>query len=406
MSEPKPTSSSPSWTLSSRATKSTSSAIRDLLKLTERPSVISFAGGLPSPQTFPFEAIRAATARALGDDPQALQYAPTEGYAPLREWIAARHSRNGVTIDASEVMITTGSQQALDLLGKVLVDAGSKVLVETPTYLGALQSFSMFEPEYVSLPSDEGGLVPEAIDTGALADARLLYVQPNFQNPTGRSLSVERRRALADMSKTLPLPIVEDDPYHDLYFEGEARPTLHSMAPERIVYCGSFSKIMAPGLRVGYMIAPPALLNKLVQAKQASDLHTPNLNQRIIYEAALSGLFDTHLPMVREFYGKQCQVMLNALEQSMPAGVTWNRPAGGMFFWLRLPQGMDSTALLSEAVAADVAFVPGEPFFANDRVCDYLRLSYATVTPARIEEGVARLGQLIAARLAKAPAAA
>ncbi|WP_091912261.1 aminotransferase-like domain-containing protein [Chitinasiproducens palmae] len=396
----------PSWNLSNRAKQITSSAIRDLLKITERPEIISFAGGLPSPTTFPVEAIRAAAVRALADDAQALQYAPTEGYAPLREWIAARHSSNGRRIDPQDVLITTGSQQALDLLGKTLIDPGSKVLVETPTYLGALQSFSMFEPVYGSLACDADGVLPDALDAAAIKGTRLLYLQPNFQNPTGRSMPADRRRALAALADRLPFPIVEDDPYHDLYFDGAEQPTLLSMAPERVVYCGSFSKIFAPGLRVGYVIAPRSLSAKLAQAKQASDLHTPNLNQRIIHEAALDGLFDRHLPAVRAFYAGQRDAMLAALSRDMPEGVTWNQPAGGMFVWLALPAHIDTRALLADAIEENVAFVPGEPFFANDVQRNFMRLSYATVTPARIDEGVGRLAALIRRRIGSGSRAA
>ncbi|WP_250476467.1 PLP-dependent aminotransferase family protein [Caballeronia sp. INML1] len=386
------------WQLSERARKLTSSAIREILKVTERPEVISFAGGLPSPATFPVEEMRHASERILRDQPAAaLQYSATEGYMPLREWVAARYSVNGAHVRPTQVLITTGSQQALDLLGKTLVDPGSRVLVETPTYLGALQSFSLFEPHYVQVPTDESGLIPETLDAALTANARLLYAQPNFQNPTGRRLPLERRRALAAFAQRASFPVIEDDPYGALDYAGAPLPTLLSMAPEHVVHLGSFSKVLAPGLRVGYIIAPEELHFKLVQAKQATDLHTPSLTQRIVYEVVKDGFLDQHVPTIRALYRDQCEAMLRALERHMPAGVEWNRPEGGMFVWVKLPQHIDSMKLLEQAIAQNVAFVPGGPFFANEAQHNTLRLSFVTVPPATIDEGVARLGALIRA---------
>ena len=388
------------WRISERAQKLTSSAIREILKVTERPEVISFAGGLPSPATFPAERMREASERVLRDAPAAaLQYSATEGYAPLREWIAARYSKDGVTIRATQVLVTTGSQQALDLLGKVLIDPASPVLVETPTYLGALQSFSMYEPRYVQVPTDDNGLIPEALTPALTHDARLLYAQPNFQNPTGRRLPLARRRSLAEFARTCPFPVIEDDPYGALDYAGAPLPTLLSMAPEHIVHCGSFSKLLAPGLRLGYLIAPEELHFKLVQAKQATDLHTPTLTQRIVHEVVKDGFLDEHVPMIRALYRDQCAAMLSSLERYMPEGVSWNRPEGGMFVWVNLPKRIDTMKLLEAAVADNVAFVPGGPFYANDADHSALRLSFVTVPPARIDEGIARLAKLIRERL-------
>ena len=388
------------WRLSERAQKLTSSAIREILKVTERPEVISFAGGLPSPATFPAEAMRAAADRILRDEPAAaLQYSATEGYLPLREWIAARHSGGGVQIRPSQVLITTGSQQALDLLGKVLVSPGEPVLVETPSYLGALQSFSLYEPRYVQVPTDERGLVPEGLTPALTADARVLYTIPNFQNPTGRRLPLERRRALAAYALRAPFPVIEDDPYGALDYAGEPLPTLLSMAPDHIVHIGSFSKVLAPGLRVGYIIAPEDLHFKLVQAKQAADLHTPSFTQRIVHEVVKDGFLDTHVPKIRALYRNQCDAMIAALERYMPEGVAWNRPEGGMFIWAGLPRHIDSMKLLEEAVAQNVAFVPGAPFYADDAQHNMLRLSFVTVPPAQIDEGIAKLAALVRARI-------
>ena len=388
------------WRISERARKLTSSAIREILKVTERPEVISFAGGLPSPVTFPVERMREACERVTRDAPAAaFQYSATEGYLPLREWVAARFSTNGVTIRPSQVLIVTGSQQALDLLGKVLIDPASPVLVETPTYLGALQSFSMYEPRYVQVPTDDNGLIPEGLTPALTAGARLLYAQPNFQNPTGRRLPLERRRALAQFARTSPFPVIEDDPYGALDYAGAPLPTLLSMAPDHVVHCGSFSKVLAPGLRLGYMIAPEELHFKLVQAKQATDLHTPSFTQRVVHEVVKDGFLDDHIPTIRALYRDQCEAMLSALERHMPEGVTWNRPEGGMFIWASLPKTIDTMKLLEAAVAQNVAFVPGAPFYATDADHSALRLSFVTVPPTRIDEGIARLAQLIRERM-------
>ncbi len=395
------------YTLSRRAQALTSSAIREILKVTERPEVISFAGGLPSPATFPVERMREATEKVLREAPQAaLQYGPTEGFTPLREWIAERLSRGGAKIAASRVLITTGSQQGLDLLGKVLIDEGSKVLVETPSYLGALQAFSLFAPQFASLPSDEHGIVTDAISPEQLAGARFLYCLPNFQNPTGRRMPLERRKALVELAAKAGVPLVEDDPYGELSYGGEALPSLLSMNPDGVIYMGSFSKVLAPGLRLGYVVAPEEVHAKMVQAKQAADLHTPSFSQRIVYEAVQDGFIDQHIPQIRTLYAAQCQRMLDALQCEFPAEVTWNRPEGGMFIWVNLPKGLDSGKLLAKAIERNVAFVPGAPFYAVDPQTHTLRLSFVTVPGEKIDTGVKILGELLKTEIAALPAAA
>ncbi|MDC7701705.1 aminotransferase-like domain-containing protein [Vogesella indigofera] len=380
-----------SYTFSQRANRLNSSVIREILKLTERPDMISFAGGLPAPYTFPVEALQSACASLFQDHAHAsLQYGPTEGQMELREWIAQRH---GTT--ASRVLMTTGSQQGLDLLGKVFIDPGSKILVETPTYLGALQAFTLYEPSYSSIPSDDFGLLPQEL-TPELADgARFIYTIPNFQNPTGRRIPLNRRHELVAQAKELGILLVEDDPYGELSYSGDHLPSLHSLNPDDVIYLGSFSKILAPGLRLGYIIAPEAIHLKLVQAKQATDLHTPSFTQRIAYEALRSGLLDSHLPIIRQRYSAQCQAMLEALARHMPDGIHWSRPEGGMFIWLELPEDMDAEDLLQKAVAHSVAFVPGAPFYASSPHRNTMRLAFVTVPPERIEQGISVLGQLI-----------
>jgi 2-aminoadipate transaminase len=386
------------WTLSQRAQKLTSSAIREILKVTERPEVISFAGGLPSPDTFPVDRLRAHADEVLRTTPTpALQYGPTEGYLALREWIAKRHSTAALAIDPADVLVTTGSQQALDLLGKVLIDVDSRVLVETPTYLGALQAFSLSEPSFASVPSDHQGVIPSALTPQLLEGARFLYCLPNFQNPTGRRLPLERRQALMRIARETGLLVIEDDPYGSLSYSGDALPTMHSMNAQGVVYLGSFSKVLAPGLRVGYLIAPAALHRKLVQAKQAADLHTPSFTQRIVYEAIKNGFLDDHIPTIRALYKQRCETMLAAMDEHFPPSVQWNRPEGGMFIWVQLPQGVDSFKLLDQAIAQNVAFVPGGPFYANEPQLNTLRLSFVTVPDEKIRTGIAVLGRLLAA---------
>lgn len=384
------------FTLSQRAQKLTSSAIREILKITERPEVISFAGGLPSPDTFPVDRVLASATTILKSAPTpALQYGPTEGYMPLREWIAARHSTDSLRIDPADVLVTTGSQQALDLLGKTLIDPGSRVLVETPTYLGALQAFSLSEPAFVSVPSDENGPQPEMLTKDLLNGARFMYCLPNFQNPTGRRIPLARRQQLAKIAVDANLLIIEDDPYGALAYKGDALPTLKSLIPDNVVYLGSFSKVLTPGLRVGYLIAPQALHRKLVQAKQAADLHTPSFTQRIVHESIKDGFLDAHIPTIVDLYQQRCQVMLDAMRELFPRTATWNNPEGGMFIWVTLPPGTDSGKLLEKAIAENVAFVPGAPFFANEPQANTLRLSFVTVPPERIRQGIAVLGALL-----------
>ena len=387
------------WRFSERAEQLQSSAIREILKVTMRPEVTSFAGGLPSPLTFPVEQMRAAFDSVLSRDGKvALQYGPSDGYAPLREWIADSLSINGALITPEQVLMVSGSQQGLDLLGKVLIDEGSKVLVETPSYLGALQAFSLYRPRFVSIPSDDGGLIPEAVGPIG-ADARMLYALPNFQNPTGRTLSLARRMQLVDTCAALGLPLIEDDPYGALCYSGEPLPRMLNMNPQGVIHMGSFSKVLTPGIRLGYVVAPVPLVRKLEQAKQAADLHTAQLTQMVVHEVIEDGFLDTHIPGIRVLYAAQCQAMLDALDEFFPGGVHWTRPEGGMFIWVTLPQHIDSMRLLDAALAENVAFVPGAPFYADTPQRHTLRLSFVTVPPERIREGVAKLGKLIAARM-------
>ena len=383
------------WQFSERAQQLQSSFIREILKITQRPEIISFAGGLPSPATFPVEVMKSAYDKVLSQNGKvALQYGPTDGYGPLREWIANSLSTEGSRILPEQILMTSGSQQALDLLGKVLIDEGSRVLVETPSYLGALQAFSVYRPEFKSVDTDEHGLVPASIDAVAKG-ARLLYSLPNFQNPTGRSLSVERRVELVETCARHGLPLIEDDPYGSLSYKGAPMPKMVAMNPDGVIYMGSFSKVLTPGIRLGYVCAPLPLVRRLELAKQAADLHTAQLTQMVVHEVVKDGFLDQHIPTIRKLYGDQCQVMLDAMAEHFPAGVTWTKPEGGMFIWVTLPKHIDAMKLLDQSLAARVAFVPGAPFYANEPETNTLRLSFVTVPPERIREGIAILGKLI-----------
>lgn len=381
------------WTLAKRAHKMNPSVIREILKVTEKPGIISFAGGLPSPKTFPVEAFAAACETVLRTDGRAaLQYAASEGYRPLCEWVAASMPWD---VSADQVLITTGSQQGLDLVAKVLIDEGSTVLVETPTYLGALQAFTPMEPNIVSVDSDAEGVDVDDLVKKA-PGARFLYVLPNFQNPTGRSMSEARRAALVAAAKTAGLPIVEDNPYGDLWFDQPPPKPLTARNPEGCIYLGSFSKVLAPGLRLGYVIAPKAIMPKLLQAKQAADLHSPSFNQRMVSEVLKDGFLDRHVPTIRALYKSQCHAMLEALQKDMAGlDVVWNSPDGGMFLWVRLPEGMNAVELLPKAVDKGVAFVPGAAFYATEADPRTLRLSFVTASVEQIHIGIKALTDAI-----------
>jgi len=391
------------WTLARRAERMNPSVIREILKVTEKPGIISFAGGLPSPKTFPVAEFVAACTNVLRDDAHAaLQYASSEGYAPLREMVAHNLPWD---VNPDQVLITTGSQQGLDLLAKVLIDSGSRVLVETPTYLGALQAFTPMEPAIVSVDSDDQGLQIADLEAKYAAGSapRFLYVLPNFQNPTGRTMGEDRRQALVQSAAALGLPIVEDNPYGDLWFDQPPALPLTARNPEGCIYLGSFSKVLAPGLRLGFLVAPAAVYPKLLQAKQAADLHSPGLNQRMVVDVMKDGFLDRHVPTIRALYKSQRDAMLSALAREMPNTdetdpdnrVTWNTPEGGMFLWLRLPRGMDAVELLPRAVDKGVAFVPGVPFFADQPDPRCLRLSFVTASVAEIDRGIAALAMAV-----------
>ncbi|HEX8032878.1 MAG TPA: PLP-dependent aminotransferase family protein [Ktedonobacterales bacterium] len=394
-----------------------SSAVRELLKLTEQPDVISFAGGLPAPGAFPVAEIADAAQRILTQaGPTALQYGATEGYTPLRQLIAEQMRADGITVSAENVLITTGSQQALDLLGKVFLDPGDRVLVESPTYLAALQAWRTYGAEFVPVAADGDGICTDALATALEGrGAKFLYSQPTFQNPTGVTLPLERREAIVALAAQHGVPIVEDDPYGMLRFEGERLPRLIAQAAKRatstrrasmqsktgaVVYMGTCSKVLAPGLRVGWVVAEAEVIARLTLAKQSADLHTASLNQMLVYELWHSGAMERHTPTIVDMYRERRNAMLTALSEHFPPGVRWTKPQGGMFLWVTLPQTLDATDLLSDALAEKVAFVPGEAFYIDGSGRNTLRLNFSNATSERIHEGIARLGRTLDARLA------
>ncbi|MEU2394464.1 PLP-dependent aminotransferase family protein [Streptomyces sp. NPDC007369] len=390
---PDPTTPLPAF--AARATSIGGSPIRDILALTARPGVISFAGGLPAPELFDTEGLRAAYEAAFTESAgRALQYSTTEGAPELRAAVAARTTNRGLPTGPDDVLITTGSQQALSLLTTTLVEPGDTVLVENPTYLAALQGFGLAGARVIPVPCDEDGILPDALEELVRAHRpKLLYCIPTFQNPTGRTLPANRRAAVAETAARLGLWLVEDDPYGDLRFEGADVPWLaaHPGAEDRTALLGSFSKIMAPGLRLGWLRAPAALRRAAAVAKQAADLHTSTVDQLAAAHYLAQADLDAHIATVRTAYRTRRDALLAGLGTALPPGSSWNHPEGGMFVWARLPEGHDATALLKSAIARDVAFVPGAPFHTGTPDPRTLRLSFTTHTPQEITEGLRRL---------------
>jgi 2-aminoadipate transaminase len=390
-----------------RTDKIGSSAIRELLKLTSLPDVISFAGGLPAPEVFPIEKFKEAADVVLtemGDN--ALQYGTTEGYQPLREMIARNATKYGVQISADNVLITAGSQQALDLLGRIFINRGDRVLVESPTYLGAIQAWNAYGVKYVTIPFDDNGMRTDLLESRLRTGLKFVYVLPNFQNPTGVTLSRERRKQLVEISDNYGVPIVEDDPYGQLRYEGEHLPPVVCLDDEmrakevpvysgNVIYTSTFSKILAPGLRLAWVVAPPEVILKLVQAKQGCDLHTSTFTQYLAYEVANSPWMKSHIHLIRKTYSERRDVMLQSLQEYMPEGVKWTEPKGGLFLWVTLPENMNSNEIFKPAVEAKVAFVPGGPFHPLGGGENTMRLNFSNSKPELINEGIKRLAKVI-----------
>ena len=387
----------------------TSTVLRDMLKLTQQTDVICFSGGLPAPELFPVERFQLAADIVLGGHAQqALQYSPTEGYSPLRRLVAGFVSRYGVPVDESNVIITAGSQQAMELVGRLLIDPGDRILVESPTYLGALQAFGFYHPEYVHVPTDTDGLLVDQLDPLLRAGPKFVYVLPNFQNPSGTTLPFERRVELVKLAAAWGVPIVEDDPYRLLRYEGDDIPSLIELDSQLncadrnsacytggVLYHSTFSKLLAPGLRIGWVVAPAEVIQQLAVLKQGVDLHTSTLAQMIAYEVARDGFLEQHIERLRKIYHHRRDVMLAAMSRYMPQEATWTRPQGGLFILVTLPPGVDTNEVLADSLKQHVAFVPGSAFFPAGGGENTLRLNYSSAKPDRIEEGIKRLGSIL-----------
>lgn len=390
--------------LSNRIKNVPESFIRKILKVSTQPGVISFAGGLPSADLFPVKALEDACVKVLQNNgKQALQYASTEGDSQLRNWISERYKKQGLNVSPDNILITNGSQQALDLLGKALLNEGDPIAIETPGYLGAIQSFSLYQPKMHSVSVDEDGMdVRQLASVLKAHKPKLIYTVPNFQNPTGISYSQKNRDAVARAVSGSDALLIQDDPYGELRFSGEPKTNFFELLPEQTILLGSFSKIITPSFRLGWIVAPEWLIKPLVIAKQAADLHTNFFSQQVIVQYLQDNSLDRHIEIISSFYGKRKQAMMDAIEKYFPESVTVAEPEGGMFLWVTLPVGLSSMSLFDEAIKQQVAFVPGKPFYVEDTEVNVneqndntLRLSFVTVDDAAIQEGIKRLGECI-----------
>jgi len=391
-----------------------SSAIRELLKLTQNKDVISFAGGLPAPEVFPLQRFQEACQKVLRDQGAAsLQYSTTEGYLPLRKAIADNLQRYGILATPDNVMLTSGSQQALDLIAKLLINPGDRVLVEAPTYLGALQAFNVFGAEYVSVPTDYDGLRTDLLEEALRSGPKFMYILPNFQNPSGVTLSLQRREELVFLADKYGVPLIEDDPYGQLRYEGDHLTPLvvldrvnlrrdNGYTLGNVIYLSTFSKTLAPGLRLGWIVAPVEVISKLVQLKQGADLHTSTFNQMVAHEVTRDGFLDMHVKTIRQVYGERRIIMLEALAQYFPSEVTWTHPDGGLFLWVTMPEGTNGNELLQAAIRENVAFVPGDCFYPEEgKGLNCMRLNFSNATPDQIREGIRRLSIAVKMQMEK-----
>lgn len=384
--------------LARRTSRMGASAIREILKVASRPGMVSLAGGIPAPESFPLDLIEELTSRVIRRfGAGALQYDLTEGFAPLREALADKLRHRGIVANAEDVYVASGSQGILDGIGKILIDPGDVIAVEAPTYLGALQAFNPYEPDYVQVATDDDGLIPESLEeTIRRHPVKLVYLVPNFQNPTGRTIPAERRRRIAEIAVAHRLLIVEDDPYGELRFSGSPAPPIQSMAPENVIYSSTLSKVFAPGLRIGFCLAPSPLDRWLVLSKQGVDLHTSTFNQALATEYLEGGYLDRQLPKIIELYRPRLAAMLASLDRSLPGGYAVSRPEGGMFVWVEGPEGIDTEAIYPRAIDRNVAFVPGRYFFTDpDRGRSTMRLNFTMNEAQTISKAVAVLGEVL-----------
>ena len=388
------------FSLARRMSSMKASTIREILKVTERPEIISFAGGLPAPELFPLEAIEKAHSRVMRDSGrQALQYSTTEGYPPLREWVAKRmNERWGTSLERDNILITHGSQQSLDLAGKVFFDEGDVVICESPTYLAAITAFRAYGASFREVPTDDHGMeiepLHEILDT--TPNVKGIYVIPDFQNPTGKTWSLERRKALVEAAEARNIPILEDNPYGELRFEGEFLPMVMSLSTKGTVLgCGTFSKIFCPGYRIGWLAANKEVIKSFVVAKQGTDLHTSTISQMVLSRFLQDNDIDAHIEIIRKVYKKRRDTLVASMDREFPKSISFVRPNGGLFSWADLPEGLDATKILQRSLEKEVAFVPGETFFPNSGKKNTMRLNYSNMPEVRIEEGITRLGSVL-----------
>jgi 2-aminoadipate transaminase len=389
--------------MAQRTKRMTSSIIRETLKLMSTPGIISLAGGMPAPELFPLREFQEACRYVLEHDgAAALQYGVTEGYPPLKQYLVSKMCKYGVPAEEENILIVNGSQQALDLIGKVFLDAGDTVLTDRPSYLGAIQAWTAYEAQFVTVPLDDNGTRVDLIeDILRREPVKFIYSLPNFHNPAGVTLSLERRQKLVDLAARHGLFIVEDDPYGELRFEGEDITPISVMHKENTIYLSTFSKTLAPGIRLGWIVAPSKVISKLVQAKQGADLHTSTFVQMVVNDICQRGFLRQHVKHIRDTYRERCAGMLSAMERYFPQEVRWTRPRGGLFLWVILPEGTDCMELLKAAVEEKVAFIPGTAFYPDGNSGhNTLRLTFATASPEMIEEGIRRLGKAIERQLA------
>lgn len=386
----------------SRMSRMPVSAIREILKVTEHPEVISFAGGLPAPELFPVAAIARAHAEVFADEGQAaLQYSTTEGWRPLREWIARRMQKRGIDATAERTLITTGSQQGIDLIGKIFIEPGDAVVVENPCYLAAIQSFSGYEARFIPIDSDDEGMRIDQLENALKhSEPRLIYIVSEFANPKGTTLSFERRQKLIELSARHNIPILEDNPYSELRYTGEQPHPLAALDRNGLViHISTFSKTLSPGMRLGWLIASEQIFQTVVVAKQAADLHTSTIEQHAAARLLESFDYDGHVDHLREVYGDRCRAMLSAIDRYFPTEAHWTRPEGGLFLWVELPERISTEDLFQEAIAERVAFVPGTSFFACEKKLNFMRLNFSNQKPEMIEEGIRRIARVLKRRL-------
>ena len=391
------------WRFSRMAGRMKSSVIRETLKITKKPGIISFGGGLPASELFPSEELIEASTKVLKENSSnALQYATTEGYPKLRKAIADVLADEGISASPDDILITGGSQQGLDLVGRIFIDEGETVVTAEPTYLGAIQAFNAFNPRYITLPSDDDGMTVDGLEELVEKNRpRFIYLVPTFQNPDGRTLPLSRRKKIVEIAKEYSVPIIEDDPYSYLFYEGTVPPPIKSIYPDGTILLGTFSKLLAPGLRIAWTVAPCEAYEKLVKQKQGADLHTNTFAQYVVYEYLAAGHLKQHIEDVKKLYSRRMKIMLECIERYFPEEVSWTKPTGGLFLWVVLPEKVNATELLPKAVENNVAYIPGSAFYPNGGGHNTIRMNFSKPTESEIEIGIKKLGEVFKEALKK-----